>query len=208
MLEALKARYFVYRQLLKFQLWMSRLSGGAQWAVIIGLYVGFRVIREVGRSNPSLLPITMPIVILYSLFALITWIGDPVFNSLLRLNRFGRLALAPHERAASSAFIALVVAAAACGVASIWVLKGLLFFAAIYFLLLIIPLTHTFGRPDPEQRRRLWWIAGTLIALGPAALAALLYSTGTATTLFLVFAAGCVLFQWLAIAVALRRDYR
>lgn len=209
LLESLKARYFVYRQLLRFQLWMSRLSGGAQWGVIIGMYLAVRILRTVGKENPALLPFTLPIVIAYGLFALISWIGEPVFNSLLRLNRFGRLALAPHERAASNGLLVLLALGAACGTMAVFpFLRYLWIAAAAYFLLLIIPVTHTLGRADPAQRRKLWLITAVLVLLGPAALVALVVQPPVAGFIAIAFVAGCVLFEWLAIAVALRRDYR
>ena len=114
-LESLKARNVVYRGLLKWKLWMSTLSGGRQWAVVIGLYVVYRLVRGVAASNPQLAPLVWPIIALYFGFVLLTWIGDPVFDSLLRLNRFGRLALSDDRRRASNL---LLGAAALLGTAT------------------------------------------------------------------------------------------
>ena len=48
--EALKARYFLYRWLLQFFLWMSRLSPGVRGGLIVGAYVLVRVLRDVARQ--------------------------------------------------------------------------------------------------------------------------------------------------------------
>src|SRR5262249_2378545 len=44
MVESLKAQYFVYRLMLKYQFYMSRLSGRRQWWTLIGIYVVARII--------------------------------------------------------------------------------------------------------------------------------------------------------------------
>ncbi len=108
-LEALKAKNVLYRGLLRWKLWMSTLSGGKQWAVIIGLYVLFRLVREVARSNPAMAWVLYPVMGLYVVFVLMTWLGDPVFDSLLRLNRFGRLALTDERRRASNVLLGAIV---------------------------------------------------------------------------------------------------
>ncbi len=38
MVEALKARYFLYRLMLRYYLWMSRFTRRGQWGMIIGLW--------------------------------------------------------------------------------------------------------------------------------------------------------------------------
>lgn len=105
-LEALKARNVVYRLLLKWKLWMGTLSGRAQWGVIIGLYLCYRATVSMARTMPGLRPLLVPIIALYAGFVLLTWAGDPIFDSLLRINRFGRLSLTAPRRRASNLFLA------------------------------------------------------------------------------------------------------
>jgi len=95
--EALKARHFIYRIMLSYFLWMMKLSGRAQWGIIIGGYVGFRILQSVARDQPAVAPWIMPFLILYVVFAVMTWVASPLFNLLLRLSRFGRLALSREE---------------------------------------------------------------------------------------------------------------
>jgi hypothetical protein len=80
---------------------MRRLSGRAQWGVILGL---FFVQQMLARSSvpASLVPLTK--LLLWSLvaFILLTWIADPLFNLLLRVNRLGRLALSRNQIWASN----------------------------------------------------------------------------------------------------------
>ncbi len=109
--ESLKARYFIYRIMLGYFLWMAKLSERAQWGVIIGGYIGYRLLRNVAKNNPDLEPWVMPLLILYAAFAILTWIASPLFNLLLRLNRFGRLALL-REQVVTSNWVGLCVAGA------------------------------------------------------------------------------------------------
>ena len=101
LIEAMKARNIVYRLLLRYFLWMARLSSRAQWGVMIGGYLGFRVLRGLARDNPRLSPWVMPLVIAYLAFCLLSWTGDALFNLLLRLDRFGRYALSKEQVIAS-----------------------------------------------------------------------------------------------------------
>jgi tetratricopeptide (TPR) repeat protein len=100
--EAMKARNPVYRPVLRFFLWMGSLQGRNQVWLILGLFFGVRLLRQVGQKSPSLAPFITPVIWLYTLFVLMTWIADPLFNLLLRLDRFGRLALSREQIRASN----------------------------------------------------------------------------------------------------------
>jgi tetratricopeptide (TPR) repeat protein len=90
MMEALKARYFLYRLFLKYVFWMSNLTSKYQWAVIIGFYIGFRIIRSVADNNPALAPYLNPLIILLTIVAFSTWITTPISNLFLRFNPYGK----------------------------------------------------------------------------------------------------------------------
>jgi tetratricopeptide (TPR) repeat protein len=83
LVEALKARYPVYGWLLRYFLWMSRLDPRFQWGFYIGAWILIRVFR--------------PLAIPWIAFIWLTWVADPLFNLLLRLNRYGRYALSPDQ---------------------------------------------------------------------------------------------------------------
>ncbi|MFN8526181.1 MAG: tetratricopeptide repeat protein [Chloroflexota bacterium] len=129
LVEALKARYRLYGLLLRYFLWIGRLSGGKQWLVIIGGALGFRALGGVASLTPATQLLFAPVALVYVLFVLSTWIGVPVFNLLLRLNRFGRLALSREETVASNWVggclgLSLVLLIVAIAVGS-WVPAGL-----------------------------------------------------------------------------------
>jgi tetratricopeptide (TPR) repeat protein len=102
--EALKARNFIYAWMLKYFLFMSRLSTRAQWGIVLGGYFGNRLLGSVANSNPALEPWVFPVQILYIVFAVLTWTAYPFFNLMLRLNRFGRFALTERQTVESNWF--------------------------------------------------------------------------------------------------------
>ncbi len=125
--EALKARNIIYAVMLKYFLWMSKLSGRAQWGIILVGYFGNRMLAAAAQSNPGLAPWLWPVRILYVAFALMTWLAYPLFNLMLRLNRFGRLALSREQVVASNwvgaCALATLVGLAGCvlyGTDSLW----------------------------------------------------------------------------------------
>jgi tetratricopeptide (TPR) repeat protein len=162
--ECLKTRYLVYRMLLRFMLWMAGLSKPWQWALIIGgavAYVTLLVLAEEGVGPARFI---WPILFVYLAFGVLTWIADPLFNLLLRVDRFGRLALTPGQRQASTwvgaclAGAALLAGVAALtGLLSVWMAAGLCG-------LLALPVTGIFNLP-PTRPRRMMAIYTIVVAL-------------------------------------------
>ncbi|MBN2090627.1 tetratricopeptide repeat protein, partial [candidate division KSB1 bacterium] len=151
-LHAMKARNPIYRLFLNYLLWMSRLSKGARWGLVIGVYILFRILSGVNRTIPALTPILTPLLILYLLFVLLTWTAQPLFNLLLRFNRFGRLVLSREEKMASNwvAFcVAIALLLAFAGV--IWG-PGILILGAIGAFLMIIPISGIFYAHSKKSR--------------------------------------------------------
>ncbi|MFT7644183.1 MAG: tetratricopeptide (TPR) repeat protein, partial [Pirellulaceae bacterium] len=113
--EAMKARFFVYRIMLNWFLWMMRLSGKAQWQVTFGAYLGYMGLTYVANANPAIAPYLRPILYAYIAFVIMTWIASPMFNLVLRLNRFGRYALNAEEISTSN-WVGLCVLGAVTGI--------------------------------------------------------------------------------------------
>jgi tetratricopeptide (TPR) repeat protein len=143
-LETLRTYNPLYRPLLKFFLWMQTLSGRAQWGVIIGAYVMYRILWAAADSNPALKPFLMPILGLYIAFAVATWIGRPLMNLALRLHPLGRLALSREERIAANWIGGFLFAGLAALVAQQF-FPGIFLPLAIALLLMVLPLTAMFN---------------------------------------------------------------
>lgn len=205
LVEALKARYWVYRIMLTYFLWMSRLSRKAQWAVILGGYFAYKALKGIAKANPGIAPYLQPLLILYGVFALMTWLANPMFEALLRLNRFGRYALLPKQIAAANALISLMAAALLTGIAGFVLDRGSLLILALVLAGMTIPLCTTL-RYGNERGRGV--LAGLTVFMGIAGLVAagaLVFGAPHISGPALAgFALGLVAFPWITNAVAMR----
>ena len=170
--EAMKARNPLYRPLLRVFLWMSGLEGRTQMGLVLGLFVGSRLLRGLAKARPELEPFITPVLLIYGGFVLLTWLADPLFNLLLRLDRFGRHALSRQQIVASNwlgADLAVGLAALAVGLATGSQTAWLIGVAAAG---LALPLAATFRFESGWPRRIM---AAYTILLG-LALALLIFS--------------------------------
>ena len=200
LLNSFRARSPIYRTYLRYCFFMQRLSSGARWAVIIGLYFGVKLAGQITGGDA--------LVALYMLFVLWVWVAKPVGNFFLLFDSFARYALRPREKLEAAAVggslgpgLALLIASFAFGWPAV-VTLGIGLIAASF------PLSMTFtngSRPGT-------WLFGTVAAvtLLGAALTALahlvpLIDQGTARQIFTVGAIGCLAATWLGNVPALRR---
>lgn len=142
--EALKARNRVYRLLLRYMFWMATLSPRARWGVIIGLYVAQRVARSVVQQFPQTGIVLWPFIGLYVAFLMLTWLGQPMFNLLLRLSRFGRLALSDEQRRESNWVGLCMLGVPVCVVGFLLTAKPVMLLGAIACWLLVLPVAGVF----------------------------------------------------------------
>ena len=202
--ETLKARHLVYRVMLRFFLWMGRQSKVAQWVVVLGFLFGRGLLASAAHTYPRLAPLLVPVLALSFAFLMLTWISSPLFNLLLRFNRFGRLALSREQRIASSwiggAFLLAVVSFAAYVVRP----TALASFGMVYFGLLLLPLAVTFGRPPGKPRRVMAVYTAALVGLGLPTLSLILFDRASpwkdvelAVKSFEYFVYGAVLSTWI-----------
>ena len=125
----------------------------AQWVIVAGFLFGPRMLARLARVNPGLEPFVFPVIALILGFVMLTWIASPLFNFLLRFNRFGRLALSNDQRVASSWIGGCFVLALVCFVAALAKTTAVALFGTGYFGFLLLPLAVTFSRvPGTPQR--------------------------------------------------------
>ncbi len=167
--EALKARNPVYGLLLRYFLWMSRLSSGAQWGIVFAGYIGARMLTGFEQSNPDLAPYTLPLRVVYISFVFLTWTAQPLFNLLLRLDKFGRMALSEEQIRASNWIGAVVglglVALATCLVKGF---EGPPMFGLMAAAGLVIPMAAMFNCPEGWPRRAMGVFTMLMIVCGLA----------------------------------------
>lgn len=214
--EALKARHPVYRWMLRYFLWMSRLTTEEQWGVVAALSGVRRALRVIARQVPILYVIVLPLMLLYATFSFLTWTARPLFALFLRLDRFGRLALPREEIVASNWVGACLLTAvlgvglaAITGVASLlWgfplLAPGFLVLALLAFAMLV-PVAGVFRAPRGVGRTILAVYSALLTLVGLLGVLLTLVSPtwGLALTgvLAVVFLSGWVLYSWVAALV-------
>jgi hypothetical protein len=131
--EALKARNIVYRAMLKYFLWMGKLDSRVRWGIVFGGLLITSLLNQAASAAPVLKPLIFPFLIAYAAFAVLTWISMPLFNLLLRFNRFGRLALSREQIVASNFLAANLALALVLVVAGLALRSLLLLFSAAFF---------------------------------------------------------------------------
>lgn len=168
--EAMKARHFLYRLFLGYMFWMSRLSPRLRWGIVIGGYLGIRVLSSVSAANPSWGAWLLPLIVLYVGFALLTWLAQPMFNLLLRVSRFGRLALSGEQRWGANLIGLLLTSALGFVVAAFWLNAARLLIGALYTALLMLPASAIFACANGWPRTTMAGVTVLLAVVGAASL--------------------------------------
>ncbi|SKC40388.1 tetratricopeptide repeat protein [Ohtaekwangia koreensis] len=203
LVEGLKARYWFYRIFLKYSFWISNFKGQQQWIIIIGLYIGVRVLRNVAESNPALAPLLYPIVYLYMAFAISTWVITPLSNLFLRLNVYGRYALR-EEEISSSNLVGISLLVSIAGFAGLLLTGNFLFMMlGIFGIAMMIPLSSMYNPVKKSSRTILMVYTGFLALTGIGAMYEFM-NTGEIGMLSNVFIFGVLIYQWVANALIVR----
>lgn len=217
--EALKARHFIYAVMLRYFLWMARLKPGAQWGVLIGVVLGNRMLAGLSDANPDLAPWILPLRILLFSFVVMTWTAGGLFNLLLRANRFGRLALSREQTVASNWLgVTLVLALVSLGFCVWFSFESVFLVPLIVFGLLLLPVSGAF-RGEGWKRRTLVAAALGIAAIGVTAAALAVASIfqplemaksmqGYAGDALMAFIWGVMIFTWGSSALLSMPDRR
>ncbi len=218
--EALKAGNPLYALLLRYFLWMQKLSHKAQWLVVLGGYFGNQALGSLARSNPEWAPWVNPIRYAYLVFALLTWLAQPLFNLLLRLNRDGRLALSEEQTRCANLVGTCLGMSLASG--ALWAVSGFesrFFLPVLVFFALSLPVSACFGVPHGWPRKAMYafsalmavaalvsvWILAVL-GLTRRSSEELLYTAGDGS--LSLFILGCIACPWIVNGLILVRPRR
>lgn len=207
LLQALRARYVIYRAVLAYYLWMARMTPRGRVGVVVGLFVAMQIGRAVSRQYPEAAPFIWPLLALYFIFVFVTWAAEPLFNLLLRLNRFGRQILNHTEIVVSNCLGLVLLTAIGCGVAYPFVEnKGPLVAMAFGCGLLVMVIGGVAGKAEKPSVVARSIIAGILALTFIAAV--ILYwfvEKNAAMPVAAVFVIGAVLYLWIVTLRAARQ---
>ncbi len=95
LLESFKARSWYYRMYLAYCFFMQRFTGRGQWAIILGAYVAYQVLRVPLRQIGAWAELTL--IALWITLVLWIWLSPGIGNFLIYLDRTARLALHKSE---------------------------------------------------------------------------------------------------------------
>ena len=204
MIQAIKAGNLIYRLFLKYSFFMANLTSKYQWGVIIGFFVGVRLLRGLAASNEAMRPFLMPLIILLSLVAFSTWIITPVSNLLFRLHPYGKYMLDKQEiKSANLVGLSLLLAVVGFGgylftSQAGWIVLGFL------GLTLTMPLGNMFA--SSTNKWVLQWYPAAMAVVGALAVIDSFRTEelfGMYTGIYLL---GLFAYQWIANAIVIRES--
>ena len=149
MIQALNANHFLFRIIFKWYSFIGRMSGKIQWIIILGLFFGNRILSSMAEQFPAMAFLIRPIIFLYLIFAITSWIANPLFNTILRFSRYGKYLLDDQQIMGSNAIAAMSLFGLllGCGLALFNPQQGLHHFliGMGYGLLMLMPISATFS---------------------------------------------------------------
>ena len=101
-----------------------------------GAFIWVNALRNWTRYNPDTRTVLIPITLVYLLFVLSVFIGEPLSTVLLSTSRYGRLLLRPEERTASAVLVGVLLTASVPLVAGLIMANDLVFFGGVAVLAL------------------------------------------------------------------------
>lgn len=196
LLEALKAGNPVYRYFLKYSFFMGNLTAKYQWGVIIGFYVGMKVLRSVAQNNEALQPYLTPLIVLLALVAFSTWVITPISNLFLRFNKYGQLLLEESERKSSN-FVAVSMAVFAAGtLAYLLTSEDRYLPIAVLGFAMMVPFSVMLTPTKPKYALIVYTVLLGVMGIGASTIS---YATGELFNLLTVlFIFGFVAFQFVS----------
>jgi Tfp pilus assembly protein PilF len=209
LVEALKAENPLYRPILWWLLWCSRMSSGRGLLVMFGIMYGVRMLSRALKEVPGLSVLGGVLIIVYVFVVWTSWVGSSLFDLLLYLRRDTRELLEENDRRVAVAVGATMLAAPLAG--------GVLFalgeptgavLAPLAFLAVAIPVSGGLSLRNRKARAIgvtialiavLVAVAGTLFLALDASRGAQLTDPGRSSlgeVLLLVALAGAPLSTW------------
>lgn len=188
MVQAMKARYWLYRQFLNYAFFMGRQKAGMQWAIIVGVFILTQIANKV----------FFPLYVLLAIFVLSTWLIGPVSNLFLRLNAYGRYALSKEEVQTSNITGILIL---------VTVLSAVVFFltgiAGILALsigagVLLLPASSMYSPVAKRKQKILQLYTATLCLLAVAGIIYAFISNDPLNVMMGILLIGVFAYQWVA----------
>ncbi|MBK9735309.1 MAG: tetratricopeptide repeat protein [Saprospiraceae bacterium] len=164
MLEAMKAKFPLYRYFLTLMLWLGKMKGKNQWIFIIGTYIGLRVLSNIAQNNEWLFPYLIPLIIIVVLFFVSTWIFSPIMNLYLLTNKFGSYTLSKEQKT-SAKLVGLCLVFSGLSMLTYFLIsqnEGLISTSILLFFLMI-PLGSMYNPLIEANKRKLIYFSIAIV---------------------------------------------
>lgn len=205
LMTSLKARNPLYRLMLRYFLWMDGLSRGARMGIVFAGIIGYNQARRLTEAQPETAPYLYPLMGLYLLFVLLSWVADPVFDFLLRFDPQGRRMVSRDREMAGIVVVSMLGMAIALAVAGLVRGGGDALFPALMLALLVLPVSGVFRCAPGWPRTTL---AVYTAAVAAASLAGMVMGGPTGGLLVGLALLGVVVGAWAAMGLASVRPAR
>ncbi len=177
LLSALRARYPLYGLVLRYFIWMRRFSRRYQQMITYGMTFLARYLERVRKTNPALAPILGLVLLLWRIFAYLTWTIQSATTILLRFNKFGRSLVSEREIWESNIVGGLWLAAGGCALYHHFVDPFTNFCRVGMPVFLTLPLVVGGAFASPKEGWPKFASYGILAVMGVAALGGLVLYT-------------------------------
>lgn len=155
MIEALKSNFFLYRLFYKFFNFTNKLSDKNLWVLMIGIYVGQRLLRSAASNSSGTLHIViMTVTIGVSAFLFLTWVINPLMNLYLNYNQYGKMLLDDDDKIMAKLTGLSLIGSLVSFVLFIFLFpeNRTLIFLGLFLVFMMIPL-GTFLKPSTKEKQ-------------------------------------------------------
>ena len=168
--EVIKATNPLYRQFIRFSVWMTDIGQEYRWGLIIGLIV---VVK--------LLPFLVPF---YLVLLLWTWFTSPISNAYLLVHSQGKYLIQKEDKAYVVGVFICLVLAIALGISGVLLGDSSLYFTAGGFAFAAIPLNRITDEYDKKSKAVMLSAIWTAVFIGIGVWAATGNSTAATALIF------------------------
>lgn len=199
LIESIKAQSSVYAALLRLFLWLDRLPPRIRWSIFLGGIFAFRVLRTATSARPDIAVVTYPLMAVWVMFVLSTWIAEPLSDFILSRTRNGRCLVRGDQRLAADLVAASIGSAITAAIA--WAITGAdrAGEAAFVLAVLVLPVSAVF-KCEPGWPRKVMAAYTTVVFL--ACIAVIVAPADIADTAFVTAIVMAVLGTWIGAFLA------
>jgi hypothetical protein len=198
LLACIELDHPVLRWLIRYQRWVAGLDRALYWPFLLLIFLASQILALVAQRAPQHGGWISVLLLAMLCFALVTWIGDPVTHTALRLHRWGRASLTRQQARASNSILVLgCIALTAIALGR--VLRSAIFFVIAGFaVLLALPATQALGLADSPGARRLIRYVEAMALLAGLATAGVYWRSPLGGVAGVLFVAAFFAFTWYA----------